>query len=87
VGSGDSLQPNGNPKIDGAQRDVLQRFDGELSMTLRDAYRVGLELSWTEFVNAVSRLISEGYLIGKGDGFVVHYTLTPKGRNEVGKRL
>jgi hypothetical protein len=54
-------------------------------MTLRDAYRVGPTLSWTEFLGAVKRLVSEGYLIGKGDGFVVHYTLTPNGRSEVGK--
>jgi hypothetical protein len=53
-------------------------------MTLSDAYRISPSLSWTEFVNTVNQLASEGYLIGKGDGFVVHYTLTPRGRNEVG---
>jgi hypothetical protein len=30
-------------------------------------------------------MISEGFLIGKGDGFVMRYSLTKKGRTALGQ--
>lgn len=64
--------------------EILRRFDDAGSMTLRDAYSKNPEQSWTEFMNAVERLVSQGFLVGKGDGFVVRYFLTNKGRNAIG---
>jgi hypothetical protein len=53
-------------------------------MTLRDAYSKNPKLSWTEFMNGVERLASQGFLLAKGDGFVVRYFLTNKGQNAIG---
>jgi hypothetical protein len=64
-------------------KDVLKRFDGDIKMTMPEAYGKSPQISWTEFLNAVNLLISEGFLVGKGDGFVVQYLLTTKGRNAI----
>jgi hypothetical protein len=63
---------------------MLRRFDGADTMTLRDAYSKNPKQSWTEFTSTVDSLVSQGYLTAKGDGFVVHYFLTNKGRNAIG---
>ncbi len=52
-------------------------------MTLRDKYSANPKYPWGHFLDAASHLVSEGLLQGKGDGFVVHYSLTSKGRNAV----
>jgi hypothetical protein len=53
-------------------------------MTLRDVYSKDPKQSWTEFMSTVDSLVSQGFLVAKGDGFVVHYFLTNKGRNAIG---
>jgi hypothetical protein len=64
---------------------ILNSFDDGLTMTLRDLYRRNPKYPWANFMHAVSRLVSEGYLEGKGDGFEVHYGLTPRGRSAAGR--
>lgn len=64
--------------------EILRMFDAEGATTLREAYDENPMQSWTEFMSAVNSLISQGFLIGKGDGFVVEYSLTNKGRNAIG---
>jgi hypothetical protein len=80
---------DGSLEPDGYSEELLQQilgaFDDGLSMTLQDMYRKNPKFSWPLFVNGVTRLVSEGYLEGKGDGFVVRYTLTSKGRTAVGQ--
>ncbi len=67
-----------------ALSEILRRFDDAGSMTLRDAYRENPTQPWTEFMNTVDSLVSQGFLTAKGDGFVVKYSLTSKGRNTIG---
>ena len=80
-----SPKPNGHAKADEPLKNILERFDTELPVTLRDAYRANPEHSWGEFISAVNQLISKGFLAGKGDGFVVHYFLTNEGRTALGR--
>jgi hypothetical protein len=75
------LEPDGYPR-DEVLKYVLSAFNGgALPMTLRDLYRNNPKYSWGYLIGAVNHLVSEGFLEGKGDGFVVHYSLTSKGRN------
>jgi len=85
LGLESSLKPNGQAKSDASLNKILKRFDSELPMTLRDAYRLDPEHPWGDFLNGVNHLISQGLLTGKGDGFVVHYFLTNEGRNAIGR--
>jgi hypothetical protein len=82
---------DGSPEPDGHPEEllnhILHSFDDGLTMTLRDLYRRNPKFAWTNFLDAVSYLVAEGYLEGKGDGFVVHYGLTSKGRTAAGKAL
>ena len=64
--------------------EALRRFDGKLPMTVREAYRVDSGHSWLEFMDIMNQLVSNGYLLGQGDGFDMRYTLTKKGRNALG---
>lgn len=80
---GKQLEPDGYS--DELSKYILGAFDGNLPMTLRDLYRTNPKYSWQVFMEGVSRLVSEGYLEGKGDGFVVHYSLSNKGRAAVGE--
>jgi hypothetical protein len=74
-----------NHRPDGEEflKEILRSFDEGLSYTLRDAYQKNPQISWADYMGAVNRLIAEGFLMGKGDGFVVHYLLTNKGRNAI----
>jgi hypothetical protein len=65
---------------------ILKKFDDNfVTMTLGDAYNaVGRpKHDWNEFVLAVNHLKSQGLMEGKGDGFVVLYSLTKKGHEAV----
>jgi hypothetical protein len=74
---------DGSPQPDGYSEELLQQilgaFDDGLSLTLQDLFRKNPKLSWPLFMSGVTRLVSEGYLEGKGDGFVVRYGLTKIG--------
>ncbi len=59
---------------------ILSALDGPFPMTLRDIYGAKPKYPWAVFMQAVNLLISEGFIQGKGDGFVVHYVLTSKGQ-------
>ncbi len=77
------MEPDGYPQ-DEVLKYVLSAFGGDaLPMTLRDLYRTNPKYPWGHFIGAVNQLVSEGLIEGKGDGFVVHYFLTNKGRNAV----
>ncbi len=52
-------------------------------MTMRDAYGANPKYPWDHFLGAANRLVSEGFLQGNGDGFVVLYSLTSKSGNVV----
>ncbi len=80
---GDSIEPDGYSED--LMKYILGAFDDGLPMTLRDLYRKNPKFSWTMFMHGVTRLVSEGYLEGKGDGFVVRYGITNKGRSAVGQ--
>ncbi len=59
---------------------ILSALDSPLPMTLRDIYGARPKYPWAVFMQAVNLLISEGFIQGKGDSFVVHYSLTSKGQ-------
>jgi predicted transcriptional regulator len=79
----DSPQSKPRRPRDGIAKDILKRFDTEMAKSLPDAYLMDTHLEWSEFLSTVNGLVSEGYLAGKGDGFLVHYYLTTKGRSLV----
>ncbi len=64
-------------------KSIRNSLDINVQQTLGDLYRGNKNYAWTDFLMAVNYMISEGYLEGKGDGFVVHYSLTTKGKNEL----
>ncbi len=66
---------------DELKRYVLRSFNDSIPLTIRDAYAKNPKFPLTTFMKEVSRNVSEGYLEGRGDGFVVHYGLTSKGRS------
>lgn len=85
---GDSREPNRTARADEALLDILARFDDSHPVALRDAYRMDTKNPWTEFASAVNCLVSAGFLMGKGDGFVVaHYFVTKKGRDLIGRKV
>ena len=54
---------------------------GEQEMTLHDIYsKMTAKPEWARFVDAVSHLSREGLLEGRGDGFLVRYSL-PNGKS------
>jgi hypothetical protein len=55
-----------------------------LPLTLGELYRGSRGYAWNEFLTAIDYMIDQGFLLGKGDGFVVHYALTQKGREQLG---
>jgi hypothetical protein len=81
--SEESVEPHGRTGTLEPPKEILQRFDEELAITLREAYRADPHYPWTGFMGTVNLLISQGYLAGKGDGFVVRYFLTKKGKDAV----
>jgi hypothetical protein len=78
------MDPGGRARFD-ALRHILNALDGGNSLTLGDLYRSNRKDSWTEFIKDVNGLITEGLLEGTGDGFVVLYSLTEKGRRTTGR--
>ena len=66
-------------------RYALQTFDTNFALTLGEAWDANLKYPRTDFASAAMQLISEGFLIGKGDGFVMRYSLTKKGLTALGK--
>lgn len=60
---------------------IVKTIDSSLPQTLGDLFRSNHNYSWQDFEAAVNYLISNGFVEGKGDGFVVRYALTNKGRN------
>ena len=65
---------------DGVVRHVLQTFDTNLALTFGEACDINQKYPRTRFASVATQMISEGFLIGKGDGFVMRYSLTKKGR-------
>jgi len=61
-------------------RYVLRTFDATSALTLGEAWDVNRKYTRTSFANLAGQMISEGFLIGRGDGFVMRYSLTKKGR-------
>ena len=70
---------------DEAVRYVLQTFDTNFALTLGEAWDANVKYSRTGFTSVATRLISEGFLVGKGDGFVMRYSLTKKGLTALGQ--
>jgi hypothetical protein len=66
-------------------RYVLQTFDTNLALTLGEACDASRKYPRTHFASVATQVISGGFLIGKGDGFVIRYSLTKKGRAELGQ--
>ena len=56
---------------------------GDQNMTLHDIYnKLTTKPEWAKFVDAVSHLSRDGLLEGRGDGFLVRYSITNKGRKQ-----
>jgi len=66
-------------------RYVLKTFDTNFALTLGEAWEANSKYPRTGFSSMATRLISEGFLIGRGDGFVMRYSLTKKGRTALGQ--
>ena len=66
-------------------RYVLQTFDTTFALTLGEACDVNQKFPRKGFASVASRMISKGFLVGKGDGFVMRYSLTKKGRTALGQ--
>ena len=64
---------------DGLVRHVLQTFDTNFALTFGEACDINQNYPRTGFASVATQMISEGFLIGKGDGFVIRYSLTRKG--------
>jgi hypothetical protein len=62
---------------------IMQSLDRSPPKTLGDVYRGNQHHPWPDFLAAVDYMISRGYLEGRGDGSVVNYSLTAKGRREL----
>ncbi len=68
---------------------ILAKFDENfVTMTLGDAYNAiaRSKHTWNDFVNAINLLKSQGFLEGKGDGFVLLYSLTKKGHDAISNK-
>lgn len=63
---------------------ILRTLRQTRSRNIGDIYRDNLQFSWTEFMSAVDYMVSEGLVVGRGDGFSVLYSLTRKGMAELG---
>jgi hypothetical protein len=70
---------------DGVVRLVLRTFDTNFALTFGEACDINQKYSRTGFASVAKQMISEGFLIGKGDGFVMRYSLTKKGRTALGQ--
>jgi len=79
------MDAQGNTAKSEALKYIVQARDDGVAFTLGDLYRSTPKYPWTDYIKAVDSLISEGLLVGKGDGFVVNYSLTSKGRIAIGK--
>jgi len=66
-------------------RYVLRAFDTVSALTLGEACDANRKYPRTGFTSAATQMISRGFLIGKGDGFVIRYSLTKKGRAALGQ--
>ena len=66
-------------------RYVLRAFDTISALTLGEACDANRKYPRKGFTSAAAQMISEGFLIGKGDGFVIRYSLTKKGRAALGQ--
>jgi hypothetical protein len=66
-------------------RYVLRAFDTEPQLTIGEACDANRKYTRTGFASVATQMISEGFLIGKGDGFVMRYSLTKKGRTALGQ--
>jgi hypothetical protein len=79
-----------SPPQQEVQEAILRSLDGDyVAMTMADAYNAAArsKLGWNDFADVMSRLKSGGLIEGRGDGFVVLYSLTSKGREAItGKR-
>jgi len=66
-------------------RYVLRAFDTAPPLTIGEACDANRKYSRTGFSRVTTEMISVGYLIGKGDGFVMRYSLTKKGKTALGQ--
>jgi hypothetical protein len=66
-------------------RYVLGAFDTIFPLTLGEASDSNRKYPRTLFVSVATQVISRGFLIGKGDGFVIRYSLTKEGRTALGQ--
>ncbi len=73
-------------ELDEIQKGIMHSFDDAMGKTLREIYDTNHDPGhpWPTFLRVVTRLVSHGYLEGKGDGFDVHYFLSAKGRSASG---
>ena len=72
----------GNPKPSlEIQLEILRSIGGSAE-GLHDIYawRLKSRYSWEDFVGAIGNMASQGLITGLGDGFIVRYMATPKGR-------
>jgi hypothetical protein len=67
--------------MNNGDREVLRSFDGQILRTISEAYATNPCQSWGDFLTRVNQLVSDGLLVGKGDGFAVHFFLTEKARS------
>jgi hypothetical protein len=68
-------------------RHVLRTFDTTFALTFGEACDINQQYPRTGFASVATQMISEGFLIGKGDGFVMRYSLTKKGRAALDQNL
>ena len=67
--------------MNNVDREVLRSFDEKILRTISEAYARNPCQSWENFLTRVNQLVSDGLLVGKGDGFAVHFFLTEKARS------
>jgi hypothetical protein len=66
-------------------RYVLRAFDTVPPLTIGEACDANRKYPRTGFSRVTTQMISEGFLMGRGDGFVIRYSLTKKGQTALGQ--
>jgi hypothetical protein len=66
-------------------RYVLRAFDTTLPLTIGEACDANRKYPRRGFATVATQMVSRGFLMGKGDGFVIRYSLTKKGQTALGQ--
>jgi hypothetical protein len=62
-------------------RKLLLTFERSFPLTIGEACDANRGFRRKDFAEAAAQMVSEGLLTGRGDGFVVRYSLSKKGLN------